>query len=411
MVDIRRVKFNRARVKKLIADKAVPTWAQTKSVRQGKLYLNELEVVPSEDVEQWLRTRIYKNKNIISLSRDSGYTDYIARETLGISRKRWFDWLSSQDVHQQFAKRQQPTKLAGRKISNFGFLEMDLVEVKQKDTPSRTTDTYIFTLVDKLSSFLVAKRVDTKAVNPPNKARGTLIVFTELLAEMSKALGVRIKEVASDAGGEFKAEVGKLMKARKIKHRVVPLGPAIESRNGLVQRHLYKLIALNHKGGLDSLLKKAVALCNQTTSKIHKQRPVDAIKMRASEISEKFNKTRQRPGKTVGSKIVKGDTVVILTSDAVHKKGAFYKSYRKHWSTQGIVEKVRGHGIFVDGKSYPRNRVRKVPKLDKASVKFVESMSYRPPPRQKKKKSPIKQRQRSSRAGAARAKAKMKGMR
>ena len=98
MVDIRRVKFNRARVKKLIADKAIPKWAQTKAVRQGKLYLNELEVVPSEDVEQWLRKRIYKNKNIISLSRDSGYTDYIARETLGISRKRWFDWLSSQDV-------------------------------------------------------------------------------------------------------------------------------------------------------------------------------------------------------------------------------------------------------------------------------------------------------------------------
>jgi hypothetical protein len=208
---------------------------------------------------------------------------------------------------------------------------MDLVEVKSKDVPSRTTDTFIFTMIDRLSSFLVAKRVDTKQVNP-HKARGTLVVFKELLMDMQQALPSRIKEIASDSGGEFKAEIGKFMKAVQIKHRIVPLGAAIEARNGVLQRHMYKLINLGRKGGLDHHLADAVKMCNNTTSKVIKVRPIDAVKKNAPEIAGRFNSTRQRPGKTIGAKIRKGDTVMILASHALTKKGAFYKSYRDHWS-------------------------------------------------------------------------------
>ena len=77
---------------------------------------------------------------------------------------------------------------------------MDLVE-KAKDIPTRKTDTYIFTLIDRLTSFLVAKRVNTKEVNP-KKMRGTLIVCKELFEEMEEALGKKIHTIESDSGGE-----------------------------------------------------------------------------------------------------------------------------------------------------------------------------------------------------------------
>ena len=131
MPDIRRLKFNRARVKAIIqawtTNKTKPKWADTISVSKDTLFINEKQVVPSEDVKSWLHQRAYKTKEPIVLSRDGGYNDYISEETFGISRRAWFLWLSSQNIHQRFSARQKPTKLPGRKLSNFGFLEMDFV--------------------------------------------------------------------------------------------------------------------------------------------------------------------------------------------------------------------------------------------------------------------------------------------
>ena len=117
------------------------------------------------------------------------------------------------------------------------------------------------------------------------------------------------------------------MKKLGIFHRIVPLGGAIEARNGVLQRHLYKLINLR-KGGLDQHIADAVRMCNNTTSKVLKARPSDAVNMSAVELSVLFNKTRQRPGKVIGSKITKGDSVMVLASHAVKKKGAFLFFYQ-----------------------------------------------------------------------------------
>ena len=136
-------------------------------------------------------------------------------------------------------------------------------------------------------------------------------------------------------------------------------------------------------------------MCNQTTSKVIKVRPIDAVKLNASAIAGRFNSTRQRPGKTIGTKIVKGDTVMVLDSHAVKKKGAFYKSYRDHWSKPLVVQRVQGHGIFIDGKSYPRNRVKKVQPVDKDSINVLEK---RPKKRSTKEKEKPKRRERSTRA-------------
>ena len=58
MVQLRRVKFNRARVKKLIADhkdsKKLPSWAEDVSVKGSYLFFQGKQVVPSEDVDDFL---------------------------------------------------------------------------------------------------------------------------------------------------------------------------------------------------------------------------------------------------------------------------------------------------------------------------------------------------------------------
>ena len=413
MVEVRRIKFTKKRVQTLIEDwtksKKKPEWAKTMSVKDGSLYVNGLLVVPAEEVSAWLRRRIYdKSLPPVSLSRDSGWTDHISKETLGISRRRWFDWLASQDVHQRFSLRPKPLKAAGQRLTRFGHCEMDLVEVKAKDVPSRTTDTFIFTMIDRLSSYLVAKRVDTKMVDPPKK-RGTLIVFRELLEEMNEALPTPVHEINCDDGGEFKGAMLAYMKKRGIKKRVVQLGAAIEARNGVLQRKLYRLINIKRRGGLDKLLREAVTLCNQTTSKITKMTPIEAVKQSAASIEKVFNRARQKPGKRLGPRLKKGDTVLVMQSHAVAKKGAFYKSYRDHWSSPKIIERVQGNAIFIGGKSVPRARVKLVRPLDRESVKLLESPKKVRAPR--KKKSPVKPRRRSTRAGAEAARKKMKGMR
>ena len=247
MVDIRRVKFNRARVKAIIRDhkdkKKLPPWATQVTVKGETLFIEGHEVVPSEDVETWLRARLYDDqKKAISMSRDSGYTDQISRETLGISRRAWFKFLSAQDLHQRLSNRPKPPKSAGQRLNRFGHAQMDLVEVKSKDTPSRSTDTYIFTLIDRLSSFLVTKRVDTKQIVPKKGSgtkRGTLKVAKELFAELEKAIGQKVHTIESDKGSEFLGQMTKWFEERGTKQVFVPLGSSIEARNGLVQRHLY----------------------------------------------------------------------------------------------------------------------------------------------------------------------------
>ena len=289
MVDIRRVVFTRARIAALIRDvktkKNLPDWAVQPQVRGNKLFIQNREVVPRESISSWLRDRVYdKSKPPVNMSRDGGWTDFLERETYGISRRGWMNWLTRQDVHQRGLARPKPAKSPGQKIHSRGTVEIDLVEAKRKDLPgNRTTDTFFFTMVDKLTNWLVAKRIDTKSVDPskekpPRKQRGTLVVLRELLDEMEKVLGKPVARLYSDDGGEFKAGVLSMLAGRGITKKVVPLGSTIENANGQLQRRFYTLVKQRRGGTIDKLLAEAVLMCNTQTNRILKMRPIDALK-------------------------------------------------------------------------------------------------------------------------------------
>ena len=183
---------------------------------------------------------------------------------------------------------------------------------------------------------------------------------------------------------------------------MIPLASAVESRNGMVQRHLYKMIALGRKGGFDKHLKDAVDLCNETTSRITKRRPIDALAAKDSELALLFNKKRQAPGKTLGPKISKGDTVLVLMK--AKKSDIFYKSYRDHWSKPMLVQAIKGLGVQVGGDIYPRSRIKKVVPVDQKSIQLLEDRNPKQKKAKKKGKQPIVPREKSARIKALKAK-------
>ena len=172
MVDLRRLTFTKARITALIRDvkgKAkLPVWVQKPTIRNGKLYIDGKLVIAKSDIDSWLRQRAYdKNQKPMNMSRDGGFTDFVAKETIGISRRVWHDWLRRQATVQQGKVRAKPTKNPGQKIHSRGIVEIDLVEAKARDLPgSRKTDTYFFNAADKLTGYMVCLQTKTKEVNP-----------------------------------------------------------------------------------------------------------------------------------------------------------------------------------------------------------------------------------------------------
>ena len=392
MVDIRRLVFTKARISSLLRGikngTSVPKWAnEGRAVTENGttvLYIGDLRVVSTEEQEAWLRKRLYdKSAKPISFARDAGY-DAIQKESLGVSRRAFYAFLSSQAIHQKSAARPKPAKTAGQKVYRRGLIEIDLVEVKPKDvkTLGRTKSTYIYVCVDKLTSYMVCTEIKTKVAV---KSRD---VLSKLLDQMEGALGKKVYRIQSDAGGEFMGAVLPMLEKRGIKKEIVKLGPAVESRNRFLQAKLYNLIRQRRGGTFAKLLEEARTQCNETKSRITGFSPTDALAQKDSVLADRFNNKRQAPGKDLLPKVSKGSLVRVLKK--ARKADKFYKSYRAtHYSAPYTVTAVRGRSFTVNGKTYPRDRLLLVPKVDQKSLRLIEERSKRAAdtPEQKAQKS------------------------
>ena len=381
MVLIRRLTFTKARVtslkKDLAAGKKLPTWAEGAKTKDGVFYIGSKQVIPREEVDSFLRSRVYnQTKDPVPFSRDGGF-DYLSKHTIGISRKRWYDWLSRQELHQKQSVRPVMPKRAGQKVSRRGLLQMDLVESKPQDLKSlgRKLPTYFFTLVDLLTGYLVVREIKKKEARVVSKALGVM------LDEMNKALGRKVHAIQSDHGSEFKAQTLKLMQDRGIKWTGVRLGARIEQMNAYFQRVLYAHMRLGRGGKLQSYINSAVKQINESKSRITGYSAVEAVEQPDTILAKKFNSKRAAPGKpTKGSVALgKGDMVLVLTKA---KKGDLaFKSYRaKHYSEPKKVIGRRGRAYQVTGgKYYPRDRLLKVPSVDQKSQKLLASRGHQQP--------------------------------
>jgi len=390
MVDIRRITFTRKRIeslkKKLRSiqgrkkstntddekvrerDPVLPEWAHNTSMRGARLFINGKQVVAIEDVENFLRDRIYdRTKPPISMSRDGGF-DTLQKAYIGIGRRAWYSWLSKQETFQQQAARPKVYSKPGQRLYHRGHLAMDLVEIKEKDLAhlGRTRPTYLFTLVDRLTGYLTVLETKTKTSLACSR------VLDKMLGQMETALGTKVKTIQSDDGGEFKSHVLALLKKRGIAKKVVPISARIEQANAFLQAKLYELFKQRRGGRLGKYLEEARGLVNNTKSRISGFSPADALAQKDADLAKKFNSKRQAPGKQLNTKITAGDKVRVLIKG--RKQETFFKSYRgQHYGPVQTVSKVKGTGFVVAGKTYPRDRLYKVPGIDKKSKALLES--------------------------------------
>ena len=386
MVQLRRVKFNRARVKKLIADhkssKKLPSWAEDVTIKGSNLFFQGKQVVPSEDVDDFLRERVYsKTKSPVSMVRDAGYTK-IQKETIGISRRRFMSWLKRQEIHQQNSLRPKEAKRAGQKVYSRNIVQADLVEAKTKDLQvlGRKLDTYFLTVASLLTGFMHAVEVKTKKSGPVAK------VMAEAFNKLEQKLGKPIKTLQTDAGGEFLgAPVQKLLKKRGIKHQVVRLGAKIEQANGLWQRKFYVELHKHGGGKIQRYIDAASQIVNETKSRVLGVSPVEALELPDVQLAKKFNNARQRPGKSLLPPIAVGSWVRILKLSK-KQQTIGYKSYRQHYTEPYKVTAKKGRAFVVNGKTWPRDRLLPVPPVDKKSQALIRSRGPQLPTKEQQKK-------------------------
>jgi hypothetical protein len=384
MVNVRRVQFTRAKVtdlKSKLKSKKLPEWAHEAQVKGDDLYIGSLRVVAKEDIDDYLRQRVYsKSEAPVPFSRDTGY-DFIQKHTLGISRRKWFSWLKAQELHQKQTARPAVPVRAGQRVTRRGLLQFDLVEAKPRDLKmlGRTLPTYYFTMVDLLTGYFVVRETKQKNAKLVAKTLGPM------LDEMEAALGRPVHTIQSDHGSEFKAETLALMKKRNIRWQGVRLGARIEQMNAYFQKRLYSLINQRRGGKLDKYLQEAATILNETKSRITRFSPKDAVQQTDTTLAKAFNAPGKRAQARKSSKdipIVVGDTVRVLLKPRKGNKLEF-KSYRaKHYSEPAKVTSKRGRGFRVNGASYPRDRLLKVPAIDKKSAALLAARAPKKPTKQ-----------------------------
>ena len=186
----------------------------------------------------------------------------------------------------------------------------------------------------------------------------------------------------ADAGTEFMAKMLQLFTDRNIKKKVVALGATVERSNQFIQRKFMGLVKQHRGGTVDKLLKEAIVMVNNHTSRITKGSPIENLERSDRELAALYNSTRQ-VGKQVAKKLKVGDAVRYLLK--ARKADAFYKSYKNKFSPIYKISKITGGGYVVNGKSYARDRLMKVKPTDQKSVSLINE-------RVTKKKTPLQRR-------------------
>ena len=161
----------------------VPNWATKNrdklSVKNGLLFFDKIkQIVPNEQVEKFLREKLYSKNATLPFGRDSAHYQLL-KETVGISRRACMDFLRGQKNIQEskpsLAKPRQRTGVPLKKLQ----LQTDLIFVRKTDlersNPAFGKDetlkleTYIITTVEAASglvklSYLTSKDLTNAAL-------------------------------------------------------------------------------------------------------------------------------------------------------------------------------------------------------------------------------------------------------
>jgi hypothetical protein len=343
-MQINRYKFNQKgidQVLKRLKDntvKGLPNWykkLQNKEQlkeKDGKLFLGEKQIVPTEKVGEIIRNAFYQKDSKTPWSRDAGYAD-LSKRYIGISKRAFATFAQTQRV--KIRTDNVPKKIVkkGRKLSKKGIIEIDLFQTSRKDLPTYIQKTfpdsiekliqhYTLTMVDKLTSLTFLSYIGT---GKKTKSRENVMKHVNEGRDFfEKMLGVpkAKQKFLRDAGGEFDPS---------LPGHVIKLGPLVESRNSFAQRVQHRLLAAK-RGSLKSVIKQAQEILNNTKSRNLGKTPNEAAGIEQAELAPKYNKARQVGKPTAEKKLSVGDMVRFVTKD---KKKAMFKAYKgTSWSAE-----------------------------------------------------------------------------
>ena len=349
------------------------------TIKRGKLYYQDREIVPRENVEDYLRDKLYSKDATIPFGRDSAHYSLL-KTTVGISRRVLYDWLMAQknivDSKPSLPKPKLRSGIKRKKLT----LGTDLIFVRREDlirsNPKFENDnlkqeTYIITTVENCSGLVQLSYLQSK--DQTNAALEKHIHW------FAKTFQVKPSDFAleSDKGSEYSmSRIKRLIPDYKF----VASQGACERKNRQVQANFYRILKNRQATTIKDALKKAQDMANNTVSRKHKKTPTEVVETSTKKkIIENHNKTRatfiagdkRKPYKV-------GDWVRVMAPEKV-RRGIAYKSY-KGVAYEKEVKKIikvtkRAQPTkyrLSDKKWYTQYRLMKTRKVDKKSQKLIK---------------------------------------
>ena len=353
------------------------------TVKKGKVFYKNQEIIPIENVEAYLRKTLYTKGENVPLSRDGCFHAMKSRQVIGISRRAIMNFIKAQPAIEMGKNALPARKKAGKKLKNV-TIETDLIFIRRPDLEkinkkfkksSIPRESYIVCTVEKLTGLTRTNYVKTKlpsVVGP--------IVKKHVLS-ICKQLGVDSKTVDlhSDAGGEFRpAYLSQFVK----KYEVVKVGSSIEKKNQDVQRTFYQLFRARRAGNIVDALRQTEAIVNNNVNRIQKKTPNESAssvneEKKEDEIRSNYNAKRQKADTSDKRNIEVGDYVRLLIKKP--KGDGFYKSYKGlTWSGEvyQVKKKTKKAAIpkyRVGQKWYTANSLLVSRKEDQVSKDLVQA--------------------------------------
>jgi len=356
------------------------------SVKEGQLYLDDKLVVPKEDGEAYLRKRVLSGR--VPMSRDGLYYYLQTTNVVGISRAQIDKFLKAQNIIRETDNAQPKTTKTSRRVLKKGILSFDLIEINWRDlgfTPSdkgsdessdedtghTSKSRYIFSCVDSLTGLVFIRFSRTKkqkAITPIAKLCFKYFVHTLGLESMSKLFA------KSDKGSEFNF---KKYESWGVRLKQLTRANRIEVANSHIQRVLFRVAKMGLTKSIKTLVKNTMSIVNRTQSSLTKVAPIEAAKMKASELAPLYNKKRgPNSGVKIKTKPLKiGDKVRLNLIGP--KKTSFFKAYKgTQWSKRSYeVLQKKANRYKINGpqgkKFYHRDDLRLTSKGDTKTTELI----------------------------------------
>lgn len=373
-----------------------PNWAvrfkdDLKIKRKTQIFYQDKKIIPSEQVEKFLRKKLYDKKADIAFGRDSAFYS-LSKECVGVGRRKIMDFLRAQKSRNQtLGAVAEPKVKSGKKLKDDGIhCETDLIFVKTNDVNRMNSKVaklmdkslnYISCTVHKATGLVRAKLVQAPADwknHEDIKLKGSTLVtkiVKQQLQEIATALGSNLKKVhlTLDAGTEYNRKaLKKVLKSVT----VVPMGPNVEAKNARVQTALFRILKNRQCDNIAEGVRKAQDQLNNCYSKIQKKSPNEAASD-PKEARKKYNSTRKSyvQGDNRGELNV-GDHVRLLIKKP--KAGIGYKTYKNQtWSQEvyTILSKTKKQPAkyrLSNKKYYTIDKLMKSKPVDKESEKIIK---------------------------------------